>query len=313
MKTEKVGAMGLQVIIVLVVLIGFAIIYLFWLKDFRTAGDNLSDYAICKNSNIENANLKLKIDNLVIQEGKGNRCVTEYLKVPKKQELNFIARKLAGCWDQYLEGTQALFKTEDNTYCVLCSVLELEEDKDLTGLTSYLMENKVPFKKDLSYYEYLSRSIVTNEVLRQVKDAELLGQSGSAGSGSVDPNALPPLNTEPPLAIIFVQGKDINPGSLTGLTSIEGAVLGAEVVVIGGTLVLIGAGLCSTIVGCTVGAGFLLVGGGLLGWFTGSGFDPDTDSRILLWPYVTDVEGEGLGKLECTILEGQDQLLVKTY
>jgi len=100
MKTKKADSMELQVIIVLIVVIAFALIYFSWLKDFRTTGEKLGDNIICKNSNYENAKLKLKIDNQVIQERRGNKCKTEYLNVPKDQELKFIADKMAGCWDQ---------------------------------------------------------------------------------------------------------------------------------------------------------------------------------------------------------------------
>lgn len=278
----------------------FAIIYFFWLKDFRTSTDNLSDYVICKNSNLANAKLKLKIDNYVIQESGGNLCKTEYLSVPEDQELHFIAKKLAGCWDQYLEGKEALFDTEDNTYCAMCSVLEFKDDTEIKGLTSYLMENKVPFNREFTYFEYLNRVIVTKEQIEEIKNAELVAE-------------LEKISTETQLAVIFIEGKDINPGSLTGHSSIEtgvgGTVIGA---VVGGVAGIAVTGcilslFCAAVV--TVVAVVGAVAGGTLGYFAGSDLNPDLDSRILLWRYTAD----DLRLLHCNVLEGQDQLEVKNY
>lgn len=303
MKNKKAGSMGLQVIIVLVVLIGFAIIYFFWLKDFRTSGENLSDYTICKNSNFENAKLKLKEKNLVLVERIGNKCKTEYLDVPEEEnEVEIIAKKMAGCWDQYLEGREALFETKDNTYCAMCSVLSFDEEKEITGLLGYMMENEVPFKREFNYYEYLTRAKVEKGDLKLVKDAER-------------DEKLAGIYTDRPWAVFFVQGKDVNPGSLTGLSSIQQAAIGGAAGAVAGGLIAVGIGLCAGVVSCVVGGPVAIAGAiglvvvGVIGYFTGSDFDPDTDSRLLLWPY----EKNALRSLTCTILEGQDQLEVKNY
>ena len=176
MKLRK-GFMGATVILVFIVAIVFGLIYFSWLKDFRTTGEAITDHQICKNSNFENAKLKLKFDNFVIDERTGNKCKTEYLTVPKgqdeDQELNFIARNLAGCWDQYLEGKETLFDTQDETFCAICSVITFEEQKELTGLPSYLMEKKVPWDTEKTYHEYLNRVSVKSEVVTLVKNVEL--------------------------------------------------------------------------------------------------------------------------------------------
>ena len=169
MKAKKADTMAFQVIVVLVIVIAFALIYFFWLRDYRTSGENLSDYQICKSSNFENAKLKLKIDSFAIQERSGNKCETEYLKVPEDQELSFIARKLAGCWDMYLEGKERLFDTEDNNYCAMCSVLTFEDTAELKGLTSYLMDTVAPGTGGKKYYEYLNRVIVKKENMEEVE------------------------------------------------------------------------------------------------------------------------------------------------
>ena len=67
--------------------------YLAWLEDYRSYTENLEDYTICKNSNLENAKLKLNMPttNEVIQGHSGNKCKTEYVNVPKNKELEFTA------------------------------------------------------------------------------------------------------------------------------------------------------------------------------------------------------------------------------
>lgn len=298
--------MAFQVIVVLVIAIAFALIYFFWLRDYREFGENLSDYQICKSSNFENAKLKLNIDNFAIQERSGNKCKTEYLKVPKDQELNFIARKLAGCWDQYLEGRETLFATKDNNYCAMCSVLTFDDKKELKTLTSYLMDNTAPGTGGKKYYKYLNRITVKEEIVKEVENEELLGKIAS-------------ISTDVPLAVIFVEGKDINPGSLTGASSIESGtlfgVIGAVVIgVAAGAAVIGGAISCPFTFGggcflavATIGGIGGAVGGGTIGYLSGSDLNPDVDERVLLWRYTND----DLKKLKCTILEGQDSLEIR--
>ena|SRR3989338_5980535 len=300
MKAKKADTMAFQVIIVLVILIVFALIYFFWLRDYRTSGENLSDYQICKSSNFEDSKLKLKAGNVAIQERSGNKCKTEYLTVPKDQELNFIARKLAQCWDMYLEGKGELFDTKDNNYCAICSVLTFEEDTELRGLTSYLMEEKVPWEWGKTYYEYLTRIIVTNEQVNTVKNEELAGRLGSIDTGT-------------PQAVLFVEGKDINPESLTGQSSIvTGSIGGAVGAGLAGVIYIAGVGLCFTGIACPAGLFLVMAGGaiagGTTGYLIGSDYDPDTDSRVLLWRYTNNE----LSQLQCTQLEGRERLDIRT-
>jgi len=305
MKNKLGGSLGLQVIIVLIIAVGFALIYFMWLKDYRTFAEDLTDYTICKNSNFENAKTKLKIDNQVIAEKKGNKCRTEYLTVPKgqdeDQELKFIARKLAGCWDQYLEGREDLFYTEDNTFCAICSVLYFDDDeKEITDLISYLMNNEVPTKPGKSYFQYISRIRLTDGQLQEVEDAQRDKKLGTVDTGT-------------PQSIIFVEGKDVNPGSLTGYSStvsgIAGFAIGATVTAV----VAVAATVCTLSLVCAAGVtgAAIVVGtaGGGAGYFLGSDDNPDLDSRVLLWPY----NNEDLKQLKCTVLEGQDRLEIRKF
>ncbi len=308
MKTKK-SAIGFRFIVILIITILFAVIYFVWLTDYRIFGEKMSDYEICKISNKENAMARLKIDNWVLAEVGGNKCKTEYIDVPKDGELKFIADKMAGCWDMYLEGKEELFETQDNVYCAVCSVLRFKEEKELADLTTYLMENEVPskylidnedFEEGVNYYEYLVRVKVTKESLELVEESEEKYEEENE-------QLIIDTGKKDQWAVMFVQGKDVNPGSLTGYSSIESAAGGFALGAAGGTLIALGSSLCSGIVTCSVGALFIAIGTGITAYFMGSSFDPDLDSRILLWPYTND----DMSILTCSRLEGKDKLELK--
>ena len=296
MQNKKAMSEALQFVVIFIVIIAAAIVYFVWLKDFRIHAENLEDYTICRNSNLENAKLRLKIDNQVLQERIGNKCRTEYVTVPKRKELDIITKKMARCWDMYLEGKEELFETQDNNYCAICSVLEFEDEKELTGLTDYLIEHEAP-GKNKKYMEYFNNIVVTNDVLEETKNSEL--------------NILHTIDTSKQQAIIFTTYKDPYPRSWTGYSSSASAVGGATAGPILTTLAVVtGYGLCSTGIGCLVGA-FLIGagGGGAVGYAIGSGYSPDRNTKLLLWPYT---ESE-LKKLNCTMFEGKDRLDIKKF
>ena len=284
MKNKKATSMGLRFVIVLAITIAGALVYFLWLNEVKTFGEDFTDYAICKNSNIANAKMKLKIDNQVIEERRGNKCKTEYVDVPKDKELEFVAKKMAGCWDMYIEGKEELFDTEDNNYCAICSVLTFKDKKQVSGLTKYLMEKKAPNQGGKTYFQYMTRVIVTKEILTEEENEHL--------------KTLGEVDTANPLAVMFVMGKDVNPGSKTGESKIVSGIIGSVIGPVTGLL------LCGTGAGCVLGA-FAL--GGATGYIMGSDYNPDRDTRILLWPYTN----EDMNSLDCTILEGKDTLEIR--
>ena len=309
MKNKKGGSLGFQFIVVLLITLISVILYLVWLKDFRIFGENLEDYTICKNSNIENAKLKLQIGNQVLQERQGNKCKTEYINVPKGRELEITAKKMAACWDMYLEGKEQLFDTTDNNYCAFCSVLSFEDKKQINGLTDYLIKNKIT-NQNKNYFQYLTNTVVTNDVYKEIENAQL--------------NQLHTIDTSKPLSVIFTTSKNVYPDSLVKASSVTtggiGAIVGGAVgsTLVAGLLVKSGIGICVGIpvVGCTIGVVLVAVGGiqgagalGLTGYFIGSHYGPNTDTKILLWPYTR----EDLSRLKCTVLEGKDRLDIKKF
>ena len=301
MQNKKAISAFFQFLIIFVVIIAAAIIYLVWLKDFRIHSENLADYTICKNSNLENAKLKLKVPytNQVLDERKdiiGNKCKTEYVPVPEGRELDTIARKMARCWDMYLEGKEEIFETSDNNYCAICSVLTFDNKKEMKGLTQYLIGNDIS-GNNKKYFNYLNSIIVTNDVLHEIENSHL--------------NDLHTIDTSKSQAVIFTMYKDAYPGSWTGYSSTASAVGGATAGPILTTLAVVtGYGLCSTGVGCLIGAFLVGVGGGgAIGYAIGSGYGPDMNTKVLLWPY----SNEDLSKLDCTMLEGKDRLDIKKF
>jgi hypothetical protein len=304
--------LGFQtIIIVAIIIISFILIFK-WIPTFKETYMSNADYEICKDSNLANAKLKLKAPgtNTILTEREGNKCKTEYVKAPKGEEVPFIAKKMARCWDMYLEGKSDLFQTEDNNYCAFCSVIEFEDKTaQIGGLPNYLLKNKV-LGKEKTYYEYLTSISVRNDVLSQFENSALKKLT---------------IDTLSPAAVVYVASKNANPGSLTGKSSgVEGgafAGVGGVIGGIAGTSIAVGLGLCSTIVGCLLGGGLVAFGGfvtaGTLaggaagattyGLAVGANYDPDRDTKILLIPY----EKSTLEKLRCTRLEGQDYLEVK--
>ncbi|MBI4452416.1 hypothetical protein HY637_03230 [Candidatus Woesearchaeota archaeon] len=299
--------MGFRFLVVLVITMVFVLIYTLWLKDYRIFGNNLSDYLICKNSNLESAKLKLKaplpkpFSNEVLDERKGNRCKTEYVTVAESKELEIISKKMAQCWDMYLEGKERIFETEDNNYCAVCSVLEFEDKKQLTGLTDYLIRQPAQNQQGKTYFQYLTRVKFDKDVQTELENPQL--------------KDLDRLDTSRPLAVIFTMEKNAYPGSWTGYSSLRtGTISGLAGGVVSG-LFVVGVGTCSgltlglcgglIILTTTLGAGQF----GTMGYAIGSTYNPDTDTKVVLWPY----NNQDLQKLDCTMLEGKDSLEIKKF
>lgn len=291
-----------QFLVVLVITVAAGLLLLILISKLSDTAIGISDYSVCKESNLANAKLKLKITNQVILDRQGNKCTTEYVKAPKGKEIPFITNKMASCWDMYLEGKEELFETKDNTYCAFCSVIDFEANSQpISGLTNYLATKEAP-QKGMTYYQYLTGTKVTKDFQYKVENSDLA--------------KLHVIDTSVPQSVIFIMGKNANPGSWTGesaiLNSVVGGTLGAT---IGGLVAIAGAGICTASVACLVGSFMVISGTGVkgatigsgIGFLIGSNHAPDRDTKILLWPYTK----ESLEKLKCTRLEGQDGLEIK--
>jgi len=299
MARKKSSSYGFEFLVVLAITIAAAVLYFIWLGDVKDFAESAEDHTICKNSNIENAKLKLKIPatNQVITERSGNKCRTEYLTVPKGKETDVTAKKMAQCWDMYLEGKEELFDTEDNNYCAVCSVLTYKDTKQIDGLTQYLLTQKGPLTRGKTYYHYMTNVVVTNDILQELENHEL--------------KKYDTINVQNPQAVIFTMGKNAYPGS----TIEEGKIFSTGGgVAIGGALgaiaFVLGTAFCTTGVGCVLT--LMVLGGtagGTIGYSLGSSYSADTESRIVLWSYTN----QDMAKLKCTVLEGRDQLTIRKF
>ena len=263
----------------------------------KELSENLADYEICKNGNFGVVKTRLKVFDWVIAEQGVKHCRTEKVTVPSGKEYEAIAKKMALCWDEYLQGKEEVFQTQDANYCAFCSVLEFEDkNKKLNELSKYLASNK-PQLSEENYLKYLSQVDSTGDKIMSLENLEL---------NNLD------IDTSKKLAVMFVMYEDKYPGTILNqpriLTASEGVAGGT---VIGASLMGLsyvgGLALCSTFVGCSAGA-FLMAGaGGMSGFLIGSDRSADWSAKIL----VTEYDKQKLEQLKCTQLEGLDYLKIQ--
>ena len=182
----------------------------------KAYAENLTDYRICKDGNRAVVLTRLKAFDWVIAEQGVKHCKTEKVKVQTGKEYEAIAKKMAQCWDQYLEGKEELFETQDNNYCAFCSVLEFEDKtKKLNELSKYLVNNKL-LNSEETYIGYLSEIDAKGDDKTKLENMELKN------------NVF--IDTSNRLAVMYVMYKDAYPGVIgqpRTLTFIGGAAAGA--------------------------------------------------------------------------------------
>ena len=260
----------------------------------KDVSETLVDYHICREGNRGVVKTRFQVFDWVLAEKGVKHCKTEQVKVKKDKEYDTIAKKMALCWNEYLEGKEAVFKTQDANYCAFCSVLEFEENnKQLNGLSKYLIETKYqPTGK--SYMEYFSEVKVVKEQANFLENLELNNVN---------------IDTSKKLAVMFVMYKDAYPDSLinqprTFTAGAGTAIAGASGIFATAISYIGGLGLCSTLVGCAAGAILIGGAGGMTGYMIGSDRSEDWRAKIL----VTEYDKEKLSQLKCTQLEGEDYL-----
>ena len=264
----------------------------------QEVAQDLTDYHICRDGNIGVVNTRFQVFDWVVAERGVKHCKTEQATVKKGKEYETIAKKMALCWDEYLNGKENVFGTQDAKYCAFCSVLGFEDkNKQLNGLTKYLIEtNYQPAGK--SYMEYLAGVQMEKDQATFLENLEL--------------NNLK-IDTSKKLAVMFVMYKDAYPGWLnqprTKTTFVGGAAgLGTGIAL--GLYTFGGAALCLNpigFIGCLASIAFVTVGTGVGasgGYLIGSDRAADWRARIL----VTEYSKDKLSQLKCTQLEGEDYL-----
>ena len=295
-KRADAQGMWIAIVAALVVLGAVLLFPLFW--ETKTISENLVDYEICKKGNLGVVKTRLEVFDWVVAEQGVKHCRTEQVKVPKEKEYETVAKKMALCWEQYLEGKEAVFSTKDANYCAFCSVLEFKDkDKRLNGLSSYLVDNK-PALSDKSYMEYLSEIQVADDKRTHLENLEINNIN---------------IDTSKKLAIMFVMYKEAYPGPINqprtltaagGLAA--GAVGGATIMgisYIGGLGFCIGTGF----IGCLGTAALVAGAGGMNGYLIGADRSADWNAKIM----VTEYNKQKLEQLKCTQLEGLDYLKIQ--
>ena len=307
---KKAAAQTLWIVVVAVLtIIGLLIIFPLFTKT-KEISEDITAYRICKDGNSGVVLTRVKLMNWVIAEQGVKHCRTERVKIPSGKEYESIAKKMSSCWDQYLEGKEEIFETQDANYCAFCSVLEFDDKtKKLNGLTKYLVENKLP-NDDRTYMSYLSEIEAKGEDKKKLENLEL--QSNSF------------IDTSKPQAIMFVMYKDAYPGLIgqpQGKLAFFGGIGGGTLGFLTGTSLGIyylgAAALCVNPlapISCFAGVALVTVataaGVGIpvsVGYLIGSDRSADWSAKILL----TEYNKQQLGKLNCTRLEGYDYLKIE--
>lgn len=284
------------VMVAILTIIGILFIFPF-IKETKEISEDLTDYHICRDGNIAVVKSRVKLLDWVVAEQGVKHCRTERVKVSKDKEYETIAKKMALCWDMYLQGKEEVFETEDASYCAFCSVLEFEnKEKSLNELTGYLADNYVP-STETKYIKYLTEIEVNDKNKKEFENFDLQNKL--------------PYDTSKNLAVMFIMYKDAYPSLInqpSALTAWGGtAVATAAGFIITGVSYVAGLGLCSTLVGCS--AGIILIGsaGGVSGYLIGSDISAKWRAKIML----TEYEQQKLEQLKCTRLEGLDYLKIQ--
>src|SRR3989344_5619443 len=250
MNKEGAAQGVLIVIIAALTVIGLILLFPLFGKT-KTLSEDITDYQICKDGNIGVAKTRLKLFDWVIAEQGVKHCRTERVKVSSGKEYETIAKKIALCWDEYLEGKQEIFETKDNNYCAFCSVLEFEDkSKKLNELSKYLSDTKIA-GSEKKYMAYLSEIEAIGDKKTELENLELKN------------NVF--IDTSKSLAVMFVMYKDAYPsgvGQPTGLTMLGGGTAGALTGVGLGLYYLGSAALCTTIIGCFASVSLIALGTG---------------------------------------------------
>lgn len=245
----------LKAIIVLFLIAVFTGIYL----GIKSNLEEMSVEDMCRNS-VKIASYK--VSGMGLYEN--IKCPTQYQTITQtsNEEIkNEIAERMRKCYWMFGEGKFELFEEESENFCAVCYVLDFKEKKKITGLTNYLLTNKLQGSQ-ISYYEYLTPF---------QKTEDLVAQTTNAKEDFID--------THQKYAIMF---NYVKPGYISWLEAGGAA---------GGAGVATGLVITYFIPGVNV---FSIVGTGIVAATGASGFflgathaeTPTWSGAVMLWPYT---------------------------
>lgn len=274
------GFFNVLMYILVALLVLTIIIYLY--VAFKTGSEKQIEKEACKRS-VQGASMfKLRISGVQLIDDLGRavplKCYTQYNTVAAGKETQAISYALYNCWNQFNQGRSEIFDTKNNNYCVVCSRLEFDKKTKVTGLTGYLIDTKIPGRKE-TYFEFLSAYKADGKVKEEYENSNLKN--------------IESIDTSVPQAVVFVMEKNaVSQGPAgtaigvgVGLATI--GVFSLSAVATGGAAVPL----------WVFGAGAL--GSGSAGYFFGSHTGATNyDAVVLIAPY------DELSSLKCTRLEG---------
>jgi hypothetical protein len=229
-------------IIMVVVIALLAMVILRW----KEIAHLESQKNICKASVYEHAASHIKGVDL----SSSINCPTQNHTVPDgtphEQKL-YLAKRMAGCWEQFGEGKLRLFD-HDDMYCVLCSWVEFSGDEVLHDFSEFLYTERMPgteitFMDYLNGYETERAAQVIGDVTKDtVKDKPIL------------PDKM--------YTIVFVYAKgddNVRIASDMAVNVLQSA--GTPLAVVGGVLLIAGGALTSfTGIAAPIGGAIIFVG-----------------------------------------------------
>lgn len=293
----EINLLGIMILAVIILFVSVA-----FYKNVIDTSKDIAKSEACKRS-VQFSNIKLKPDNLegaaqaiydMFKDQFGNPvrldCATRYVHIkgddPEAYKTQ-IADEMVLCWDTYGQGLKELFDTKDNNYCVICSRMTFEENEKIMDFTAFLQDHE-PRGKGKTYWKHLMGVEMIDFQATHYENSKLRQYDN--------------FNTDFPLAVMYLLGKDAYPDAFIEASNTEGALWMSG----GGLIVGVIAGglLCSTGVGCgavlimATAVGGTGVGAGF-GYLIGSDRSADWDARIGLWNY------NEIKDLDCTYMEAR--------
>ncbi|MFH1376517.1 MAG: hypothetical protein ABIH25_02680 [Candidatus Woesearchaeota archaeon] len=175
----------MMVIVKAIVVIALVAILFYFFVEFVVIGRESADREVCRTS-------VLLAGKTQIIPGTELKCKTDFktIKTDDVDEIKMeITQEMYDCWYQYGEGKVNFMKhfefSNNGEKIFVCSRIDFKEgvDKKITGFSDFWATKSLPFKNDMTFYEYFY------------------------GSGVTDPDVDITLSTEEPVYVIYLATK----------------------------------------------------------------------------------------------------------
>lgn len=294
-RSKRAETYAVGVLMTAIVIIIFALIFMFSEKQMKDDATDILKKRICKESVWQNGQNRIIMQGSDLTDRFGNKrelkCSTDYIEVTtddNKKIKKQIADAMYHCYDQYHQGTLPIFDVEDNNICVICSVLDIKEKTTLHDFATFLKEENTPNPtEEEKYFDFFYKTHGEDYNINKFPDERIA--------------ELDTISTEPELATVFFMAKEGFMGkpasAYTGATA--GAAVGVAVgVILTATGVFAEVGIPIIYGSATValgGAG----AGSALGFLVGSPVSTIYDASIMITPL------ENVDNIDCTFLAGK--------